>query len=118
MKPCFLFNGDLWDQLEEYKKFQNILLDVFHGQKVDSINLAVLEHVISVSAGPLAEGKGATKVGTIYFRVYTIQLKKSGERTPKVELQEMGPSLDLSIRRTRMAPDEVMRRATRIPKEV
>ncbi|KAK9760477.1 rRNA-binding ribosome biosynthesis protein rpf2 [Basidiobolus ranarum] len=115
MKPCFVFNGEVWDQREDYLKLKNILLDFYHGTTVDSVNLAGLEYVISVTAGPL---KADGTPGTVYFRVYTIQMKNSGQRTPRVELEEMGPSLDLTFRRSKFAPEEIMRQATKAPREI
>jgi len=47
-----------------------------------------------------------------------VLLKKSGSRTPRVEVEEMGPSLDLVLRRTHLASDDLMKAATRIPKAV
>uniref|UniRef100_A0A2K5LDC0 Ribosome production factor 2 homolog n=1 Tax=Cercocebus atys TaxID=9531 RepID=A0A2K5LDC0_CERAT len=41
-----------------------------------------------------------------YFRSYKLLLKKSGCRTPQIELKEMGPSLDLVLRRTHLASDD------------
>lgn len=45
-------------------------------------------------------------------------LKKSGSRTPRVEVEEMGPSLDLVLRRTHLASDDLMKVATKVPKTV
>ena len=45
-----------------------------------------------------------------------VLLKKSGSRTPRVELDEMGPSLDLVIRRTKLASDDLYKRSMRVPK--
>ena len=50
-----------------------------------------------------------------YFRVL---LKKSGSRTPRVEVEEMGPSLDLVVRRTHLASDDLMKAATKVPRVV
>lgn len=47
---------------------------------------------------------------------YRILLKKSGSRTPRVELEDMGPSLDLVMRRTKLASDDLFRRALKQPK--
>lgn len=45
-------------------------------------------------------------------------LKKSGSRTPRVEVEEMGPSLDLVLRRTHLASDDLMKAATKVPRVV
>jgi hypothetical protein len=76
---------------------------------VDTTNLTGVEHVISVTANPS---------GVVHFRVYTVQLMKSGQRIPRVELQEMGPSIDFTLRRKVFANDDMMKQATRVPKEL
>lgn len=43
-------------------------------------------------------------------------LKKSGCRTPRIELEEIGPSLDLVLRRTHLASDDLYKLAHRKPK--
>ncbi|XP_010785439.1 ribosome production factor 2 homolog [Notothenia coriiceps] len=43
-------------------------------------------------------------------------LKKSGCRTPRIELEEMGPSFDLVLRRTHLASDDLYKLAHRKPK--
>ena len=60
-------------------------------------------------------GPPSRQITYIYFRVL---LKKSGSRTPRVEVEEMGPSLDLVLRRTHLASNDLMKAATRIPKVV
>jgi len=52
----------------------------------------------------------------VLLRQYTIKLKKSGTKIPKVALREMGPSLDLSVRRSRTPPAELEKEACRQPK--
>ena len=47
-----------------------------------------------------------------------ILLKKSGQKTPRIELQEMGPSLDLVVRRTKIASDDLFKTALRRPKQI
>ena len=65
-----------------------------------------LDHVIFVTA---VERK-------LLFRQYHVALKRSGTKTPRVELAEMGPSLDLALRRTRRAPEDLLKEALRQPK--
>ena len=43
-------------------------------------------------------------------------MKKSGARTPRVELEEMGPSIDLVMRRSKLASDDLYKRARKQPK--
>lgn len=49
---------------------------------------------------------------------FRVLLKKSGSRTPRIEVEEMGPSLDLVLRRTHLASDDLMKAATKVPKVV
>jgi ribosome production factor 2 len=115
MKPCFVFNGELFSTSDLFIKLKNLLLDMFCGEHVELINLAGLEHVISVTAvaskDPLVKPK-------VYLRVYTVQLKKSGSKVPRVELQEMGPSMDFTVGRTRFASVDMLKEALRMPKEL
>jgi len=108
-KPCFLFQGELFDQKDEYKKLANILLDFYRGESVaGKLNLSGLEWIIVCTA----------TVDKVYFRVYHINLKKSGTKLPLVELEECGPSMDWTIRRTKFAADDLMKTATKIPKQL
>ncbi|CAJ0841816.1 2191_t:CDS:2, partial [Entrophospora sp. SA101] len=116
MKPLFIFNGDLFDTSTTHQTFKNMLLDFFRGQKSDSIALSGLDHIISVSAVETTTNDG--KVGKIYFRVYKIHTEKSGQKIPRVELEEMGPSYDFVIRRTKFAKEEVYKAAIKIPREL
>jgi ribosome production factor 2 len=119
MKPLFLFNGDLFENSQVHKTFKNILLDFYRGQSVNNIHLSGLEHIISVTAINSSSEQSSdfrAMPGIIYFRVYTIQLKKSGERTPRVELEEMGPSYNFKIRRFKFANDDVYKLAVKVPK--
>lgn len=42
-------------------------------------------------------------------------MKKSGTRTPHIELEEIGPAADLVIRRTRLASSDLFKTACRTP---
>lgn len=108
VKPAFVFSGELFEQREEYKKIQNMLLDMFRGRIVDKINAGGIESVISVTA---------TEAGLL-FRVYRVVMKKSGASTPLIELQLMGPSFDFKVGRTRFAPTELLRQALKKPREL
>lgn len=129
-KHCVLFNGEIFDQKDEYKMLKSYFLgqlfyssfslflcfssdqsfnfpDFYRGETMASVNLTGLDHVISVSA---------SQEGKIYFRVYMVRLKKSGTRLPRVELEEMGPSVDFELRRFQAASKEVMHEALKVPR--
>ncbi|XP_014782033.1 ribosome production factor 2 homolog [Octopus bimaculoides] len=105
-KPCLLFAGDPFEQDADYVRLKNLFIDFFRGAVVDNVRLAGLEHVIMFVA---ADGK-------IYMRNYKITLKKSGCRTPYIELSDMGPSFEFVLRRTKLATDALFKRACKHPR--
>ncbi|MBN3295106.1 RPF2 factor, partial [Amia calva] len=105
-KPLLVFTGDSFETDNELKKLKSLLTDFFRGPTVPSIRLAGLEHVLHFTA---LDGK-------IYLRSYKVLLKKSGCRTPRIELEEMGPSFDFVMRRTHLASDDLYKTAHRQPK--
>jgi ribosome production factor 2 len=104
-KPCIVFSGEAFDADVEYKRLKNFFIDFLRGPKVEHLRLQGVEHVYHLTA---ADGK-------IYFRSYRILLKKSGSRVPRVELEVVGPSVDLVVRRTKLASDDLYKRAKRQP---
>lgn len=86
-KPCLIFSGPEWEQNEELKHLKSIFTDMFHREYVENVRLQGLEHAISFTA---------TNSGKVLVRSYKIQLKKSGCRTPRIELEEIG-KLNLNL---------------------
>lgn len=109
VKPCLIFNGPRWNQTEELRRLRNLLIDTFHKDKVDAIRLQGVEHAVSFTC---------TEDLTILMRSYKIMLKKSGQKTPRIELVEIGPSADFSIRRTKIASDDLYKQARKQPKQL
>ncbi|XP_017745153.1 PREDICTED: ribosome production factor 2 homolog isoform X1 [Rhinopithecus bieti] len=105
-KPMLIFAGDDFDITEDYRRLKSLLIDFFRGPTVSNIRLAGLEYVLHFTA----------LNGKIYFRSYKLLLKKSGCRTPRIELEEMGPSLDLVLRRTHLASDDLYKLSMKMPK--
>lgn len=52
----------------------------------------------------------------VYIRHAAIRLKKSGGKVPRIELVPAGPSMDLTIRRTRQPSADLMKEAMKAPK--
>jgi ribosome production factor 2 len=139
-KPLFHFSGELFETLSVYQQFKSVILDFFHGDEVDKINLAGLEHVISCSIGSqddLLDSNGGASTSTtvpitsltepssltsssnnsslplIHFRTYSIKLLNSGSRIPLVSLEHAGPSFDFKPRRVQAADPDVWKQATK-----
>uniref|UniRef100_A0A7E5A108 Ribosome production factor 2 homolog n=1 Tax=Panagrellus redivivus TaxID=6233 RepID=A0A7E5A108_PANRE len=107
-KPCILLQGTLFESDEEYKRLGNLMVDFFRGTKVHNIRLQGLETVISLTAVQ----------GQLLFRVYRPILKKSATKTPRVELLEIGPSIDFKIDRKKIASESLYKAANRQPDEL
>jgi ribosome production factor 2 len=122
------FASELFDTHPRYVQLKSLLMDFFNAETVNSICLPGLEHVISVTVGPSPpqQAPSIALAGTqqedpknlpkVHLRTYTIKLLPSGTRVPRVELTEMGPSLDLSLRRCQEADPELWKAAMKRPK--
>jgi len=128
-KPLLHFASDLFETHPRFSQLKSMLISFFNGETIESICLPGIEHVISISLGPTP--KTLTTASTdlpgttledllslpkVHIRSYTIKLKASGTRIPKVELNPMGPSLDLSLRRHTPPDPELLKQALRRPK--
>jgi len=108
-KPCFTIVGPEFSANPIYETASNLFVDFFRGHIVENICLAGLDHVISLSVGA---------DGAILFRHYSIHMKKSGGRVPRVELEEIGPSIDFVIRRHQFGEESLRKQTLKKPKEV
>jgi len=109
-KPCLLFAGEPFADTSniEMQRLKSLFIDFFRGPEVTNIRLAGIEHVLQFTA---VEKQ-------IFIRSYKIMLKKSGGRVPRIELEEIGPSLDLSLRRTHLASEDLYKSACKQVKNV
>lgn len=94
VKPILLFSGEPFDTDFDMMRIKNLLIDFFTGPKPASVRIPGIEHVISFVAHN----------GKIFIRPYLIEQKKTlGSKQPLVVCHDMGPQLDLSVRRTKIA---------------
>jgi ribosome production factor 2 len=105
-KPLFVFNGSQWESDTLYTRIQNLLLDFFRGAKLEMMSLQGIDHVIVCT---VIDGK-------IYLRVHSISFRKSGSRVPDVVLVPMGPFLNMTVRRTQLASEDMWKASMRQPK--
>lgn len=109
VKPCLVFNGAKWAQTEEMRRLKSLFTDAFHRETVNSIRLQGIEHVLSFTL---------TDDNLIYMRSYKILLKKSGLKTPRIEVMEIGPSIDFTIRRTKIASEDLYKLSRKQPRQL
>ncbi|KAI9360384.1 Brix domain-containing protein [Zopfochytrium polystomum] len=109
-RPVMLFQGDLFEVNEDFKKIKNVLMDLFRASETsDLIDLKGLDHVVSVSVDDKA---------VIHLRSYMVTMLRSGSKLPRVELEDCGPSVEMIVRRTRFGDEAVYKLATKVPKEL
>eukprot|EP00474_Spongospora_subterranea_P000859 CRZ01317.1 hypothetical protein [Spongospora subterranea] len=106
-KPMFFFAGEQFELDPELACFKDFVVDFFHGEQLDKLNLAGLDRVIVCTA---VDSK------VVLFRQYAVSLKNSGTNIPKVKLEEMGPRLDITFRRAIHASEGVLSDSLKMPK--
>ncbi|RCN41088.1 brix domain protein [Ancylostoma caninum] len=105
-KPCIVLEGPEFESDSTMKRIGNLLVDFFKGPTLDMVRLQGLEELISFTA----------KENMIYMRVYRVLLLKSATNVPRIELLEMGPSIDFKVDRTKLASDSLFKAACKKPK--
>ncbi len=106
LRPMLLFAGTAFESpvSNEYTLAKSLLIDFFRGDSSsDKIDVEGLQYVVAVSAageGGASEGPGdAGSRPLIHLRVYLIRTKRSGQKLPRVEVEEMGPRCDFRLGR-------------------
>ncbi|KAK4419328.1 Ribosome production factor 2 [Sesamum alatum] len=108
-KPFFAFIGEAFESVDELKHLKEILLDLFHGEVVTNLNLAGLDRVYLCTA---------LSPNRIFFSHCALRLKKSGTVVPRMELVEVGPSMDMVVRRHRNPDDSLRKEAMKTAPEL
>ncbi|ONK75984.1 uncharacterized protein A4U43_C03F22620 [Asparagus officinalis] len=101
-KPLFAFIGEGFESVEELMHLKEVLLDIFRGEVVESLNLAGIDRVFVCTA---------ISSTTVLFTHCALRLKRSGTSIPRMELVEVGPSMDFVVRRHRLPNDSLKKEA-------
>lgn len=116
MKPMLTFNGPAFDSHPTFMHIKSLFLDFFRGQTTDLLDVAGLQHIISISAAEVEEDK---PLPLVHFRVYLLKTYKStAPKMPRVELDEIGPRFDFAIGRQRTADPDMEKEAMKRPKQL
>ncbi|QPC75671.1 hypothetical protein HYE68_006423 [Fusarium pseudograminearum] len=116
LRPMVLFAGTAFESpvSNEFTLAKSMFLDFFRGEPADKIDVEGLQYIISISAED-STGDGDAKPA-IHLRVYTINTKRSGQRLPRVEVEEIGPRMDFRIGRVREPDESMLKEAMKTPR--
>lgn len=117
LKPLLSFSGTAFESpsANSYTLAKSIFIDLFKGQDAQSVDAEGLQYMIHFSSGEDVDSEPQPE---IHMRCYLVKTKKSGQKLPRVEIEEMGPRIDFRIGRTREADENVMKEALKKPKQL
>lgn len=117
LRPLMAFSGTPFESPtpNAYTLAKSLFLDFFRGQDATSVDVEGLQYIIHFSVGEEVEGEPAPR---IHLRVYLIKTRKSGQKVPRVEVEEMGPRMDFRVGRIKEADEAVMKEALKKPKQL
>lgn len=117
LKPLLAFCGTPFEspQPNEYTLAKSLFIDLFKGDDVQQVDVEGLQYLICFSAADEDSGPGSPKP-QIHMRCYLIRTKRSGQRLPRVEVEEMGPRVDFRVGRMQAVAESVMKEAMRKPR--
>ena len=117
VKPLLSFSGPQFEDPvpNQYTLAKSMFVDFFRGGETQTVDVEGLQLLISFSVG---EGDNESQLPQIHMRCWKIVTKRSGQKIPRVEVEEMGPRMDFRIGRTKEADVEVWKEAMKKPKSL
>lgn len=107
-KPFIVFSGEAFESVDELKHLKEVLLELLRGEVVDNLNLAGLGRVYVCTA---------ISSNRVFLTHCAMRLKKSGTIVPRIELVEIGPSMDFVVRRHRLPNESLKKEAMKSAKD-
>lgn len=126
LRPMLVFAGPAFESTvpDEFTMAKSMLTDFFAGERgpgSEKVDVEGLQYVVVVSADEAEAatglGDGSVSKPTIHLRSYLIQTKRSGQRLPRVEVEEMGPRMDFRLGRMREPEEAMLKEAMRRSKK-
>ncbi|SLM40706.1 Brix domain [Lasallia pustulata] len=117
VKPMLSFSGTLFESptTNAYTVAKSMFVDFFKGAEAGSVDVEGLQCLVTFAVGEEDEAAGAGgaegQKPQIHMRVWRIVTKRSGQRLPRVEVEEMGPRIDFRVGRVREADEGMMKEA-------
>jgi len=111
-KPMLSFSGTQFEDSVGSSKFtlaKSMFTDFFRGGEAKEVDVEGLQMMMSFAAGEEDAEEGKREM--VYMRCWKIVTKRSGQRLPRVEVEEMGPRIDFRLGRVREADESMMKDA-------
>ena len=108
MKPLLSFSGSQFESptTNQYTMAKSMFVDFFRGVETQTVDVEGLQLLISFFVG---EDGPEGQPPQIHMRCWRIITKRSGQKMPRVEVEEIGPRIDFTVGRIKEA-DEAMRK--------
>jgi ribosome production factor 2 len=118
-KPLLLFAGSVFDDNTAsggpYVLLKSFFVDFFRGSPDVDVDVEGLQYMVSIAVGEPSDEEPQPKA---HLRVYSIKTHRSGQKLPRVEIDEMGPRMDFRIGRVKEAEESVMKEALKKSKQL
>ena len=110
VKPLLSFSGAQFEGpvSNQYTLAKSMFVDFFRGAETQTIDVEGLQLLISFFAGEDGVDGQPAKISMRCWRIVT---KKSGQKVPRVEVEEMGPRIDFQMGRTKEANEGQVKEA-------
>lgn len=117
LKPLLAFHGTVFEDPNQtkYTLAKSLLIDFFRGQDATEVDVEGLQYLISISAEEPTDAKPNPEVK---LRFYLLKTKRSGQKLPRVEVEEMGPRMDFTLGREQFPDPDMLKESLKKPKGV
>ncbi|OAA64895.1 Brix domain protein [Cordyceps fumosorosea ARSEF 2679] len=119
LRPMLLFAGTAFESpvANEYTLAKSFLTDFFKGEPADKIDVEGLQYIVSFAVEESSSnGEVEAAKPQIHMRVYLIRTRRSGQRLPRVEVDEIGPRMDFRVGRMRVPDEAMLKEAMKTPR--
>lgn len=117
LKPLLSFSGTQFASpvSNQHTLAKSMFTDFFRGGESSTVDVEGLQLMINFAAGEDAQDGSPAKIRMRCWRIIT---KRSGQRVPRIEVEEMGPRIDFTMGRMKEAETVVWTEAMKKPKGV
>ncbi|KAB2107070.1 hypothetical protein AG0111_0g5180 [Alternaria gaisen] len=115
LKPLISFHGTVFEDPNQtkYTLAKSLFIDLFKGQDATEVDVEGLQYLISISA---EEPTDALPNPQIKLRFYLLRTKRSGQKLPRIEVEEMGPRMDFALGREMFPDPDMLKESLKKPK--